>query len=784
MKAIARRSHSSRKVAASMLWRTALLCCLGTTSAWADDAPVVTARVKVPMLTPEIVRLVARHGPALNVDFPAGTDVLAEVTKRCGKPNASGHYLLLLASANPHLEDLSASNYVLTAPTTLSLPACAYVQEKIGTVTVSASGPNWSCGSNPVEGMIGNARCAQSDRLDLHKLQNIKFGKIYAKNVALDEGYVGRSSMGRFGSEQLKDLDVRRSVDRVMERGSRQDYETMMSRPAAELAIGRDESLGLRRATNTQSVLLANGQLTAIANAQPTDLLMAPADVPLQLSFPVPAGTNTTEIVQELAQLDPQATAEFTSVRPMTAVVAADGNECSATVEQIDPQRWPIAIDKLDEILALTRSASLADRFGLDSPGRVLVADSGLPALGVEGEFLERRLVPDRSANDLQARRVWSLSRANNGAPDRVSFAEGSGKSGHGLGVLSLAAGALGGGPKTVFDRQGIEDRTAFPANIYFVEGAELKSNDISLSASVDEAKWQSLGIDVVNYSLTYASSGAPNIFNLWTNHPEILFVFAAGNETEGGTDVFDSQTYPARLGGLAVPNVISVAASEPGGTLAPFSNYGASLVDIAAPGCRVPTYDWDSQTKKIRPAHLSGTSFAAPLVSLTASLLRQNRMASASAIKRRILASADFHPALTGRIASARVLNVPKAMSTRFDFIESNDGQLRFGRVTSLGESELLCNTLSRRDRLYGVVFEAGVPGKVQLVNPGPGLHGVTFRSCTLLPGELRSIAFQRAVLSQDGRVVFEPSTTFQRAELRHVGLCEPARCVEVSSM
>ena len=61
-----------------------------------------------------------------------------------------------------------------------------------------------------------------------------------------------------------------------------------------------------------------------------------------------------------------------------------------------------------------------------------------------------------------------------------------------------------------------------------------------------------------------------------------IVFVAAAGNE---GFDNDVTPHYPASYG---VPNIISVAAGDPHDDLATFSNFGASSVDLAAPGERI----------------------------------------------------------------------------------------------------------------------------------------------------------------------------------------------------
>jgi subtilisin family serine protease len=71
-----------------------------------------------------------------------------------------------------------------------------------------------------------------------------------------------------------------------------------------------------------------------------------------------------------------------------------------------------------------------------------------------------------------------------------------------------------------------------------------------------------------------------------------VLFVTAAGNE---GSNNDTNPQYPASYRTSLLPNdrtvltnIISVAASDQNDALAWFSNYGASLVDVAAPGVRI----------------------------------------------------------------------------------------------------------------------------------------------------------------------------------------------------
>ena len=88
-------------------------------------------------------------------------------------------------------------------------------------------------------------------------------------------------------------------------------------------------------------------------------------------------------------------------------------------------------------------------------------------------------------------------------------------------------------------------------------------------------------GARVVNMSLG-GSGWSQAIADAITSHPGTLYVVAAGNS---GANVDTSSFFPCNV---RAPNEICVAATDSADALASFSNYGATSVDLAAPGVNV----------------------------------------------------------------------------------------------------------------------------------------------------------------------------------------------------
>ncbi|HUQ89813.1 MAG TPA: Calx-beta domain-containing protein [Vicinamibacterales bacterium] len=136
-------------------------------------------------------------------------------------------------------------------------------------------------------------------------------------------------------------------------------------------------------------------------------------------------------------------------------------------------------------------------------------------------------------------------------------------------------------------------------------------------------------------------------------NNADMLFVASAGSDGQNN-DV--TPHYPASS---SSSNVISVAAADNTGVLASFSNYGATSVDLAAPGASTYSTLPDSGY-----GFLNGTSMAAPHVAGAAALvLAACPAATAAQLKSVLLATVDPDASLYGKTVSGGRLNVSAAI-------------------------------------------------------------------------------------------------------------------------
>jgi hypothetical protein len=130
------------------------------------------------------------------------------------------------------------------------------------------------------------------------------------------------------------------------------------------------------------------------------------------------------------------------------------------------------------------------------------------------------------------------------------------------------------------------------------------------------------------------------------------------------------------------------------------FTRRNEHRVDLLAPGCEIPTFTPAGSASGVEPVRRSGTSYAAPLVTMIASLMYLEGM-DLPGIKTRLALGVDVDGALDTLVWSRGRLNVPKSLSVwedRVDYETGPPGQDRqrvtvYGKLLSIHKLVILCN-------------------------------------------------------------------------------------------
>src|SRR3954470_807577 len=181
--------------------------------------------------------------------------------------------------------------------------------------------------------------------------------------------------------------------------------------------------------------------------------------------------------------------------------------------------------------------------------------------------------------------------------------------------------------------------------------GSNGRGTSIAIAEAFDYAG--KMGLRVVNASL-----GGPGLDQTQLTaiqaHPNTLYVIAAAN------DNVNNDVTPYGPCALPAANILCVGASDENDRRASFSNYGATSVDVFAPGTAIlSTYTSPAY------AYLQGTSMASPNAAGVAALVLSTRPgASALDVKSAVMASTEARSDLAGKSVTGGRVNADRAVS------------------------------------------------------------------------------------------------------------------------
>jgi subtilisin family serine protease len=186
--------------------------------------------------------------------------------------------------------------------------------------------------------------------------------------------------------------------------------------------------------------------------------------------------------------------------------------------------------------------------------------------------------------------------------------------------------------------------------------------SDSDLIACIDYARTN--GARIINASLdsTGFSLALSNAI-VSVRDAGIIFIASAGNNS---ANIDATPHYPACYN---IDNIVSVAYTTRTDDLGFLSNYGATNVDLAAPGDQIYSTFSSSDSSYYPPynfINIAGTSYAAAYVSgACALLLAQYPSDTPQEIISRLLNATDPLPSLAGKCRTGGRLNLRKALRT-----------------------------------------------------------------------------------------------------------------------
>ena len=227
-------------------------------------------------------------------------------------------------------------------------------------------------------------------------------------------------------------------------------------------------------------------------------------------------------------------------------------------------------------------------------------------------------------------------------------------KDGHGTHVAGTIAASLDGSGVV-----GVAPGIKIMALKFLEDGNEDCGTDAQAVDAIDYAA--SFGVPIINAS--WGGTGQNDVLDAAIRDSGALFVAASGNAGRD-LDAPNVDFYPAES---SAANILTVGAIDQNGDLAEFSNYGATAVDLVAPGtnilssypavsgCSAPCYAW-----------MAGTSMAAPHVAGTAALvLSGSSPLSTATLRTHILARAMPLAQASCFSVTGRIVNAYRAVTS-----------------------------------------------------------------------------------------------------------------------
>jgi serine protease len=183
------------------------------------------------------------------------------------------------------------------------------------------------------------------------------------------------------------------------------------------------------------------------------------------------------------------------------------------------------------------------------------------------------------------------------------------------------------------------------------------------------KAKQAGVNVRVVNDSATfvgtaYSQALSDEIDLLGTDN--ILFVTAAGNTGQDN----DNPAYTRYPCGYDRPTEICVTATDQNDQLPSWANWGATKVDLGAPGQSIY-----STLRNNTYGYINGGSMASAQVSGAAALVLSTGDMSTTNLKADILNNVDPIPALSGKTRTGRRLDICKAIPTCLEPVVTSIG-------------------------------------------------------------------------------------------------------------